>query len=91
MKRVLNFASVVLLLLVLVSSVALANGGLERLRQVISAGGNHASAGILTLHGTLGQPISGSIASGNVVVIGQGFWAGGETTMFEVYLPIMLK
>jgi len=91
MKRVTTYASAVLLVLVLVSGVALANGGPERLRQVIGAGGTTTSAGDLTLHGTLGQPISGSITSGDGIVIGQGFWAGGGTTMVPVYLPIVLR
>jgi len=91
MKRATTCAIAVLLVLALVSGVVLANGGPERLRQVIGAGGTSASAGDLTVHGTLGQPVAGRVASGDGVVIGQGFWAGGAATVYWVYLPLVVR
>jgi hypothetical protein len=91
MKRATTCAIAVLLVLALVSGVVLANGGPERLRQVIGAGGTSASAGDLAVHGTLGQPVAGGVASCDGVVVGQGFWAGGAATMHWVYLPLVVR
>ena len=91
MKRATTYTSAVLLVLALLSGVALANGGPERLRQVISGGGTRASAGALTVHGTLGQPVVGSVTADAGVVIGQGFWSGGGGTDYFVHLPLILR
>ena len=91
MKRATTYTVAVLLVLALVSGVALANGGPGRLRQVISGGGTNASAGDLTVHGTLGQPVVGTVTGDAGVVIGQGFWSGVGAADYYVYLPLILR
>ncbi len=90
MKRT-TYAIAVLLAAALIGGVALANGGAERLRQVIGGGATGASAGDVVLHGTLGQPVAGRVTGDGGVVIGHGYWLGGGPARYPVYLPLVLK
>jgi hypothetical protein len=85
-----TYAIAALLLLALVGGAVLAASSAERLRQVIGGGATSASAGDVVLHGTLGQPAAGRIASDDVV-IGQGYWLGGGPVSYPVYLPLVLR
>ncbi len=94
MKTKVLILTLVLAVSLVVAGLALANGGVERLREVLSGGAsNSAAAGGIALRATLGQPVAGVIASsdGNISV-GQGFWHGGAAAGggYKVYLPLVL-
>jgi len=60
-------------------------------RQVISAGYTSAAVGEITLRGTLGQPLAGTLESGKVI-LNQGFWVGVESALqWLVNLPLILR
>ena len=76
-------------LLVLVAGLALASGGAEQARVVLSSGASHTSSGDLALRATLGQPLVGLVSGGDVT-LGQGFWHGGAPgDTCEIYLPVV--
>lgn len=59
--------------------------------EVLSGGGAPASAGEVTLNGSLGQTAIGP-SSGGEVTLGAGFWYGiGGAERYRVYLPIVLR
>ncbi len=58
---------------------------------VLSGGGAPASAGQVTLNGSLGQTAIGPAAGGEVS-LGAGFWYGlGGAGLYRVYLPILAR
>ena len=74
-----------------VSFALTANDGAMRPRQVISSGGTDASAGTVRLAASLGQPLVGTLASGDgQITLAQGFWHG-ELTQYAIYLPLAVK
>lgn len=78
----------------LVSGLVLANGSVERPRQVLGGGASDSAAVAqgVTLRATLGQPVVGMVsAAGGGVTLGQGFWHGGAATQYRVYLPLILR
>lgn len=81
---------ILILTLALVLSLVvtgLASNGVELPRWVQGGGAPEASAGVITLRATLGQPVVGSVSGGGAT-LGQGFWHGGITERcFAIYLP----
>jgi hypothetical protein len=56
---------------------------------IAGGGGKMESAGH-TMHGTLGQPLTGaSISSGHTLC--SGFWCGVGSQEFRVYVPLALR
>ena len=92
MKTKVLILTMVLVLSLVVAGLALANGGVEQLRQVLSGGASGSAAGGITLRATLGQPEVGVISGGDVT-LGQGFWHGGAAAAmeYEIYLPLVLR
>ena len=92
MKIKVLILTLVLALSLLVAGLALANGGVERLQEVLSGGVSDSAAGDVTLRATLGQPVVGVISSGEVT-LGQGFWHGGAAAGggYEIYLPLVMR
>ena len=78
-----------LVLVLLVTGVALANGSLDLPRWVVSGGGSDSSGGDVTLQATLGQPVVGAVSGGNVT-LGQGFWHGGSDG-YKIYIPLVQR
>jgi hypothetical protein len=87
-----------LLVLGLLAAFLLASGAaaapalplaVEQTRAVWSGGFTSASAGSVTLNGTLGQPFVGQSQSGNVT-LRHGFWHGTDVVN-KVYLPMVSR
>ena len=77
-----------LVLILAVTSVALANG-VEIPRWVLSGGATESGGGTVTLTGTIGQPFVGA-ASGGDVTLGHGFWAGAAMDNYT-YMPMVFR
>ena len=92
MKLKLLILALVLTLSLVVAGLALANGGVERPREVLGGGASDSAAGGAALRATLGQPVVG-IVSGGDVTLGQGFWHGGRLPGggYDIYLPLILR
>jgi hypothetical protein len=76
--------------LLLLSSLALAQGGYELSWWTVDGGGSGASEdGGYSLGGTAGQADAGAMASGGYRLTG-GFWGGGMPR-HGVYLPLVLR
>jgi hypothetical protein len=85
----LRFALILLLALTLVARLALAQGEVERPREVLGAGASESAATGLSLRGTLGQPVVGMVSSsGGEVTVGQGFW---HQAPYHTYLPVVFR
>jgi hypothetical protein len=86
MKTKILILALALVLLLTAAGAALANGGAEPARSVLSGGASDATGGA-TLRATLGQPVVGVVtSSGGSVVLGQGFWHGSP---HHTYLPLI--
>ena len=92
MKIKILILALVLTLSLVVAGLALANGGVERPREVLGGGASDSAAGGAALRATLGQPVVG-IVSGGDVTLGQGFWHGGRLPGggYDIYLPLILR
>jgi len=90
MKTKILILALVLSLSLVVAGVALANGDLVLPRWVLSSGAADSTAGDVTLHATLGQPVVGVVFSGDVT-LGQGFWQGGSLPEggYDIFLPLI--
>ncbi len=75
--------------LLLVGSALADPGGPAVNWWVVAGGGGSASGGSVTLNATLGQPIVGD-SSGGGTRLGAGYWYGGTTPSYRVYLPVVL-
>ncbi len=71
----------------LLSAIVLAAGE-QMPRSVISGGGGRITGGNVVLHGTLGQPVVGSVANDSYRLC-SGFWCGGG--VYKIYLPLTLR
>ncbi len=84
-----------LLLLVGVGAVAYASTN-QLTKDVVAAGGGFVSAGDVTIEDTIGQPVIGEAAAGDIL-IESGFWDAADdqtvtvTPSPRVFLPIFLK
>ena len=86
--------TLVLILSLIATGLALANNGFELPRWVLSSGASDSSGGNVRLHATFGQPVVGMVASSNGnVTMGQGFVPDSEppAELYNVNLPIVLK
>ena len=86
-----------LILLVFVGGIAAAaprSAGVgSRLRAVLGAGASESAAHGVVLRGTLGQPVVGTQAQGEVM-LAHGFWrgaVGGDGGAYALYLPLALR
>jgi hypothetical protein len=78
-----------LALSLLVAGLALAQGGLERPREVLGAGASESAAEGVSLRATLGQPLVGIVSgSHGDVTLGQGFWHGAP---YRIYVPVVVR
>ena len=92
MKTKILILALVLALSLVVVGLALANGGIELPRWVLSSGASDSASGDVTLRATLGQPVVG-VVSGGDVTLGQGFWHGGGLPEggYDIYLPLVQR
>jgi hypothetical protein len=74
--------------LLLLTSVALANGTPSVDWWVIGGGGGHAETAPYALDGTVGQPLVG-VVSNTPYQLCFGFWGGGAE--YKIYLPVILR
>ena len=87
--KAIHVLTVALTLSLLVAGLALANGTVERSREVLSGGASECGAPGVSLRGTLGQPLVGVVSGSGAVTLGQGFWHGAET--YRIYLPLAFR
>ena len=85
--------TLVFVLIVLVSGMALAAGSYDLSWWTVDGGGGTSSGQGYTLNSTLGQPDAGTLASGGGYTLAGGFWHGGVAASPEtqVYLPLLTK
>ena len=86
-------ASLTLAALLLLVSVALAQGDYDISWFTVDGGGGNSIGGPYTLSGTTGQPDAGVLSGGTYAVTG-GFWVGVAGPMpptFTLYLPLVLR
>ncbi len=86
MKRMALFATALALLML--AGTALAQGTTAIPWSVLGGGGGHTEAGGISLDGTIGQPIVGTVSQGNYELCA-GFWCG--TAQYLVYLPLVMR
>ncbi len=80
----------ILAVLLLLASAALAQGNHDLAWRVIAGGsGRMASAGH-TLMGTAGQPFGGTMSLSSSPALCSGFWCGA-IAQYHVYLPLTIK
>jgi len=72
------------------TGLALANGGVERPREVLGSGASYSAAGSASLRATLGQAVVG-VVSGGDITLGQGFWRGGAVPGHLIFLPLVIR
>ena len=91
MKTKILILALALALPPVVVGATLANGSIERPRWVLGGGAADSTAGGTALRATLGQPVVGSVTSGDGgVTLGQGFWCGA-TPEYNIYLPLVTR
>jgi hypothetical protein len=78
-----------LVALLLITSVAAAQGAYRLDWWTVDGGGEYASGGDYVLGGSVGQPDAGLLA-GEGYLLGGGFW-GGAATLYRRYLPLVLR
>jgi hypothetical protein len=85
--------SLVLLLIIFVSSIALAAGSYDISWWTVDGGGGTSSGTGYTLNGTLGQLDAGTLSSGGGYTLADGFWHGGVAVLPEtmIFLPLLVK
>ena len=90
-KRWKVLISLVLVLSLVATGAALADGVIELPRWALGGGASDSAGGDVTLRATLGQPVAGVVTSGGGqrVTLGQGFWHGGGG--YDIYLPLVLR
>jgi hypothetical protein len=94
MKTKIPILALVLALLLAVTGLALANGGVELPRWVLGGGASDSTGGDVALRATLGQPVVGIVSSvEGDVTLGQGFWLGGILPVggYHIHLPLVIR
>ncbi|MEJ5309098.1 MAG: hypothetical protein WHX52_04955 [Anaerolineae bacterium] len=84
---------VLLASLLLLPALALAQsgGGYDLTWNTIDGGGATFSAGgAYSLGGTVGQADAGTL-QGGAFALGGGFWGGGGTIRYSIYLPLVVR
>ena len=92
MKRKILIICMVVVILLSTAAWVMANGVVTVSRQVLSGGASDATSGELVLHGSLGQPVVGSISgssSAGEITLSQGFWH--EDGRSFLYLPLVKR
>jgi hypothetical protein len=91
MKNKVLILALVLVLSLVAAGFTLANGDYLP-RWVLGGGASDSAGGAVTMRGTLGQPVVGVVASGEVT-LGQGFWYGGGIPEYDhhTYLPLVQR
>ena len=81
-----------LLLLITITSVALASSGGSYVLDwyTIDGGGGTSSGGDYALTGTIGQPDAGSM-NGVDYSLGGGFWARVSQFLYDLFLPLIMR
>jgi len=77
----------------LVSGIALAQGGYQLIASVVAGGGGSSQNGSYGLAGTIGQPGIGTSSGGTYTLAG-GFWPGAEGVVpitYYIYLPLVIR
>ena len=94
-KRIALLAGLVMLLLAV--SLALAGSGPSQPRSLNASGGSQISSGSISLASALGQPVAGSVETGDLIGA-SGFWVGAGIqaqpppgSAMNIYLPIMVR
>ena len=92
MKTKIVTLTLVLVLSLVVTGLALANNELELPRWALGGGVSDSTADGVTLRATLGQPVVGVVSSGDVT-LGQGFWPDGSLPSRGnvIYLPLIQR
>lgn len=87
----------VLVVLLLAISIALAGGGPGELRNLTASGGSQISSGSLSLSSALGQPVAGSVGSGDLIGA-SGFWTGEGISAqppvepnISIFIPLIMR
>jgi len=85
--------TLILVLVLLVSGVALAADPYDLSWWTVDGGGGTSSGNGYTLNGTIGQPDAGTLASGGGYTLAGGFWHGGVAAFPEnmVYMPLLVR
>jgi hypothetical protein len=81
----------IFVLLVLLSDIALGQGGYDLSWWTVDGGGGDSKGGVYALGGTAGQPDVGPALSGGVYTLVGGFWGGAVAESHSIYLPLVLK
>jgi hypothetical protein len=81
-----------LLLLITITSVALASSGGSYVLDwyTIDGGGGNSSGGDYALSGTIGQPDAGSMIGGDYSLAG-GFWTSVSQFFYDLFLPLIMR
>ena len=83
-----------LVILLLIVRGALARGGVELPRTVLSSGGGSVSNGGLVLNGSVDQPVAGTVENGAIRHC-SGFWCAAAAPVNPaseaLYLPLIIK
>ncbi len=82
----------ILIALLLLTSAVLAkpDDSYTITRWSVSSGGGNSFGGLYTLDSTAGQAAAGGVSGGDYE-LGGGFWGGGTTEPYTVYLPLILR
>jgi len=80
----------ILTALLLLTSVALAQGNHDLSWHVIAGGGGRMTSTSHTLMGTVGQPYVGTMTVGSSSALCSGFWCGAIAG-YRIYLPLVMK
>ena len=79
----------ILTLLLLLTFVALAQGGYDLSWRAIAGGSGRMTSARYTLMGTVGQPLAGAtVSSGRALC--SGFWCG-VVAEYHIYLPMVIR
>jgi hypothetical protein len=77
--------------LLLLTSMAFAQGGYDLSSWTVDGGGwTSSSGGSYTLGGTIGQSDAGLLFGGDYTLTG-GFWSGAMPTITHLYLPVVVR
>jgi len=93
MRRLVSLLLGAGVLLLLMSLVALAQGGYDLAWWTVDGGGfTYSSGDGYELGGTIGQPDAGALVGGGYT-LGGGFWQGGAVVLppYRVYLPLVVR
>jgi hypothetical protein len=75
-------------------SVAQSGGVFDLTWYTVDGGGQAGPAsagGSFALNGTIGQPDAGPPLSGGAFGLAGGFWPGGGSPLYRVYLPVVVR